>query len=237
MKSILEQIKNILVLTIAVRGVEFLEKSFDLLGEYLELTQTYTNFTFCIVAGHPAYEDSIDTQTSSIKSFHKFFKRIREITDIPLFLGAENLSSDTINRLCNKYNPIMPFLLHGDKRAVRENRIQSPFAVYSPLIHTIPHEQAIQAVMGYLLRRRTTQQQLIREGLSSSEILPEWDNLSKPIKRILHHSFDQYVLNSSNFRSRIKIFSRQGAQLIVGHPIVSENFNDLTERFKFEIEI
>ncbi len=224
-----------MVLTIAVRGVEFLEESIDLLGEYLELTQTYENFTFCVVAGHPAYKNSIDTHISSIKAFDTVFKRIRETTDIPLFLGAENLSSNTINQLCDKYIPIIPFLLHGDKRAIQKNGINSTFAVYSPIAHTISHTQAIQAVISYLLRRKTTQKLLIREGLSYSEISPEWDKLSQQVKHILEHSYDRYVLNSRNLW-RTKIFARQGAQLIVGHPIISRDFIGLTKRFRYEIE-
>ncbi|MFX1537006.1 MAG: hypothetical protein ACFFDI_22550, partial [Promethearchaeota archaeon] len=235
-KTILERIENNLVITIAARGVELLERSVDLLGEYLDLIHLYQNFTFCIVAGHPTYKDSVDTRVPSIQALNNVFIRIREVTDIPVFLGAENLSSKTINQLCEKYKPVIPFLLHGDKRAIQKNGINSTIAVYSPIAHMISQKEAIQAASSYLLRRKTTQKLLNAKGLSFTEIPLEWDKISLLAKRILEQSFDQYVLNSNNFQKRTKKFTKQGAQLIVGHPITSGHYSDLIEGFRLNYE-
>lgn len=210
-------------------------RSFDLLKKYLELTSTYQNLTFCIVAGHPVYKDSIDTSISSFQAFEEVFTKIREKTNIPVFLGAENLSSRIINLLCKKYDPVIPFLLHGDKRAIQKNGIYSKFAIYSPIVTTRSRKEAIQATMSYLLRRKATQKLLKHENLSYSEILLTWDEIPLSVKRILEQTFDQYILSLTNIQKKTKNFARQGARLIVGHPITARNPNHLTEEFQFNI--
>ncbi|MFW9903440.1 MAG: hypothetical protein ACFFFH_03845 [Candidatus Thorarchaeota archaeon] len=237
MKTILEKIKYNFILTIAVRGVALLEKSFDLLKKYLELTTVYQNFTFCIVAGHPAYKDSFDTCIPLIQAFESVFRQIREKTNIPVFLGAENLSSSTINLLCEKYPPVIPFLLYGDKRVFQKNGINSKFAIYSPIVKATSQKEAIQSTLSYLLRRKATQELLKSENLSFSEIpLESWDKITLPTKRILEQSFDQYILSSSNLKKKIKTFTKQGVRMIVGHPIAARNTNHLIEEFKFNTE-
>ncbi|MFX1507346.1 MAG: hypothetical protein ACFFDC_14785 [Promethearchaeota archaeon] len=127
-------------------------------------------------------------------------------------------------------------MLHGDKRTIQKNGINSRFAIYSPITNSISQKEEIQGTLSYLLRRKDTQKLLERENLSCSEIPLTWDKIQLPAKRILEQSFNQYVLSSNNLKKKTKIFAKQGAQLIVGHPITARNINNLTEDFKFSIE-
>ena len=102
--------------------------------------------------------------------------------------------------LCEKYDPVIPFLLHEDKRAIQKNGIYSKFAIYSSIVNTISRKEVIQATMSYLLRRKATQELLKHENLSYSEIPLSWDELPLPVKHILKLTFDQYILSLNNIQ-------------------------------------
>ena len=235
LETIIEQIRHFLVFTIAVRGGEFHFQRKHLLENYLRLARKYSNLLFCIVAGHPAYP-SVDTNLSSINGFHNILTRIRNKNSSVLFLGIENLSTSSVQKISHQYRPIIPFILHGDSRAVRSNIFPPPLAVYSPLAHSIPDEEAIKSLLGYLLRRKATQQALKNKGyyLSTPPINKEfWPELLPEIQTILRSSFHNFVLTSQNFHSRMRVFLKNGVQLVVGNPAIPEHFFDLIRSFKF----
>lgn len=235
LETIIKQIRHFLVFTIAVRSSEFHFQRKHLLENYLRLAMKYPNLLLCIVAGHPAYP-SVDTKIPSIKGFHNVFTRIRNKYSSVLFLGIENLSSSSVQKLSQQYRPIIPFILHGDSRAVCSNIFSSPLAVYSPLAHSIPDEEAIKSLLGYLLRRKATQQALKKKGyyLSTPPINKElWPELLPEIQTILQSSFHKFVLTSQNFHSRMRDFLQNGVQLVVGNPAIPEHFFDLIRSFKF----
>ncbi|MFX1506214.1 MAG: hypothetical protein ACFFDC_08860 [Promethearchaeota archaeon] len=232
LKQIIEQVHHYLVFTIAVRGCEFHFQRKFLLENYLRIAKVNSHLLFCIVAGHPIYP-SIDTQLSSIKAFHNVFTRIRGKISSVLFLGVENVASNEIQSLCQQYNPIVPFILHGDSRIVL-NEFRPPIAVYSPLAHTIPDEEAIKSLIGYLIRRKATQQALKKKGydlvipLMNKEL---WNELIPEIQSIFRSSFDRFVLTSQNFHSRIHVFIKNGVRLLVGNPAIYEISFELIQRF------
>ncbi len=234
LETIIEQVCHNLVFTIAVRGYEFHFQRKFLLENYLRLTRKYPNLLFCVVAGHPTYS-SIETRLSVIKAFHNVFTRIRSKNSSLLFLGIENVSSEIVNMLKQEYYPIMPFILHGDPRAICSNEILPPFAVYSPLAHSVPDEMAIKSLLGYLLRRKMTQEALKKKGFCFftppmdkqlfNELIPE-------IQSILWSSFDKFVLTSQNIQNRTETFIQNGVQLIVGNPAIPEQLFKLIRSFK-----
>jgi hypothetical protein len=201
----------------------------------LRIARKYPNLLFCIVAGHPAYP-SVDTKLPSINGFHNVLTRIRNKSSSVLFLGIENLTSSLVQELSQQYRPIIPLLLHGDSRAVHSNIFLPPLAVYSPLTHSIPDEEAIKSLLGYLLRRKVTQQALKKKGyyLLTPPINKElWLELIPEIQAILRSSFHKFVLTSQNYHSRIRAFLQNGVQLVVGNPAVPEHFFDLIRSFEF----
>ncbi|MFX1284949.1 MAG: hypothetical protein ACFFB5_14910 [Promethearchaeota archaeon] len=234
LETIIEQVHHNLVFTIAVRGCEFHFQRKFLLENYIRLTRKYSNLLFCVVAGHPAYS-SIETRLPVIKAFHNVFTRIRSKQSSLLFLGIENVTSDLVNILKQEYYPIMPLILHGDPRVICTTKILPPFAVYSPLAHSVPDEVAIKSLLGYLLRRKITQEALKKKGFCFltppmnkqlfNELIPE-------IQSILWSSFDRFVLTSQNIRNRTETFIQNGVQLIVGNPAIPGQLFELIRSFK-----
>ncbi|MFX0052582.1 MAG: hypothetical protein ACFE8U_14970 [Candidatus Hermodarchaeota archaeon] len=220
--------------TISVRSAEFHITKKYLLENYLRLSHSYPKLAFCIVAGHPAYP-SVDTQIPTIKAFHYVFSRIRNKSDTPLFLGVENLSSKLITQLISKYGYIVPFLLHGDPRAIQSKILKPPLAVYSPITHIVRDEVALKLLTSYLLRRRATQLDLAKRGFFPSirSIPAKWEEISPSVKDILGANFQKFVLTSQNFHSRIRAFSDNGVQLIVASPVIPERYFDLVKSFQF----
>jgi hypothetical protein len=232
-EQVLGQINHYLVFTIAVRGCEFHFQRKFLLENYLRLSRVNPHLLFCIVAGHPIYP-SIDTQLSSIKAFHNVLARIRGKNSSLIFLGAENIASNEIQSLCQQYTPIMPFLLHGDPRIVLKEFLP-PLAVYSPLAHIIPDEEAIKSLLGYLIRRKATQQALKEKGYNL--VIPPmnkelWNELIPEIQSIMLSSFDRFVLTSQNFQTRLQEFIKNGVRLLVGNPAIPEISFKLIQHFR-----
>ena len=232
LEKITAQIQHYLVFTIAVRGGEFHFHRKFLLENYLRVARMNHHLLFSIVAGHPIYP-SIDTQLSSIKAFHNIFTRIREKYSSVLFLGVENVPLSTIQILCQQYTPLFPFILQGDPRFISD-KFSPPFAVYSPLAHTIPVEEAIKFQLGYLIRRKATQQALKKKGYNL--VIPPmnsqlWNELIPEIQSILRSSFDRFALTSQNFQMRIQEFIQKGVRLLVGYPAIPEIKFDLIQRF------
>lgn len=232
-KDILQQTSNYLVLTVSVRSAEFHFNRKFLLENYLRLTRSYHNLAFCVVAGHPAYP-SVDSQIPVEKAFHYVLSRIRRITSTPLFLGTENLSSNLVIRLIQEYGYILPFLLHGDPRAIHTKLLKPPLAVYSPLTHLVSNEVAVKLLIEYLLRRRSTQLALTKKGyFPSIRVTPvKWEELSPGVKKILKSNLQKFVLNSNNFFSRIQEFLNNGVQLIVGNPVIPHLYFDHIKDFQ-----
>lgn len=226
---ILEQTKNEIVFTIAARDKKFSKKK-DFLAKYLKLIHCFSHLTFCVVAGHPAYS-SIDVQVPVGQAIDTVLAQIRNKTDKTLFFGVENLSSRFVRQIRKTYNSIIPFLLHGDSRAIYTNGILPPFAVYSPISLTAPDEEVMKKISGYLLRRKSTQKALLHKGYQPVMLSNQWEKLTPDVQSILRQSFHYHVLNSKNFHSRIQVFIQQGAQLIVGNPVVPQYFNDLVKGF------
>jgi hypothetical protein len=233
MKDVLEQTRNYLVLTVSVRSAEFHFNRKFLLENYLRLTRSYHHLAFCVVAGHPAYP-SVDSQIPVIKAFHYVLSRIRRKTSTPLFLGTENISSNFIIKLIREYNYILPFILHGDPRAIHAKLLKPPLAVYSPLTHLVSNEEAIKLLIEYLLRRRSTQLSLTKKGyFPSIRTTPaKWEELSPGVKKILKSNLQNSVLNSHNFISRIQEFLNNGVQLIVANPVIPHRYFDHVKNFQ-----
>jgi len=231
--QVLEQIRHYLVFTIAVRGSEFHFQRKYLLENYLRIARIWPHLLFCIVAGHPSYP-SIDTKLPSIKAFHNIFTRIREKSSSVLFLGVENIALSNIQNLCQLYSPLIPFILQGDSR-LTSNKFQPPLAVYSPLAHTIPAEEAIKSQLGYLIRRKATQQALKKGGYNL--VIPPmnnqlWNELIPEIQSVLRSSFDRFVLTSQNLQIRIQEFIQKGVRLLVGYPAIPEISFELIQFFR-----
>jgi hypothetical protein len=196
--------------------------------------QSFSNLAFCIVAGHSAYP-SVDPRIPIIKAFHYVFSRIRKKTDTPLFLGAENISSSLIDKFIKKYEFIVPFLLHGDPRALYSGKLNPPYAIYSPITNIIPDDEAIKLLTGYLLRRKAIQRELAAKGCFPTIRPAKWEEISPIVQRILKTNFQKYVLTSQNYKSRIQTFYRNGVQLIVANPIIPGRYFDLIRGFKINL--
>lgn len=235
LETLIEQIRHFLVFIIAVRSCEFHFQRKYLLENYLRLARKFSNLLFCVVAGHPVYP-SVNTELPSFQAFHNIFTRLRNRSSSVVFLGVENLSSRFVRGLSQKYKPVIPFLLHGDPRAVHSSGIFPPLAVYSPLAHSVPDEEAIKPLLGYLLRRKATQQALKKKGycfLTPPMTNNCWTDLLPDIKTILRFNFQKFVLTSQNFHSRTSAFIQNGVKLIVGNPVIPEHFFELVRSFKF----
>ncbi|MHA2074696.1 MAG: hypothetical protein ACW97X_08765 [Candidatus Hodarchaeales archaeon] len=138
-----------------------------------------------------------------------------------------------VQQICIQYESIIPFLLHGDNRMFISQELNPPFAVYSPLTNTIPDEEAIPKVIGYLYRRKETRQALARRNYFLFPPI-NWNDLVPEVQTILYVSFQKHVLTQQNYKSRINLFGQNGVQLVIGYPAIPDHFINLVKRFKIE---
>ncbi|MFW9993752.1 MAG: hypothetical protein ACFFD4_17030 [Candidatus Odinarchaeota archaeon] len=218
--SLLDELNNHLVLTIAVRGSEFYRNG-HLLSKYTGMMEKYDDLTFCIVAGHSAYR-SIDKKIPVLEGFEKFLSKIRKKdSKRPVFLGAENLSSSVITRLNEKYGGTIPFILNGDERLLKINGLPRPRAVYSPLTITAGKQRATEVLFRYLLRRKYTRDELARIDLRI-DCASDPSELAGRSLEILYECLDRFALTGENFDRRVQQFIGNDIKFLIGNPVIPE---------------
>ncbi len=230
LEQILSQMKNLLVFTIAVRGREFHFSRKYLFENYLRLKRRFRNLVFCLVAGNTYYR-SIDLQIPVINAFNNLLTRMRRKSSASVFIGAEGLSTQIICEFEFQYGPIIPFLLHGDPRAILSDSLPVPLSVYSPIVFNVSEEEAIKPLLGYLLRRKDTRARIANQRFILCAPPFKWEDIIPEIQTILLFSFNQCVLTSTNLNSRINAFFKNNIRLIVGYPAISSQMFELIRDF------
>lgn len=232
-KELLHQINNTLVLTIAVRALEFQNGS-DLWRSYLNIITDNSNISLNIVAGHSAY--NIDQTVSVKEALHKFLSQVRERTDRPVFLGIENLPVKIIKEICQLYSPVIPFALNGDDRLKNgfSKKIGVPLAIYAPMtLDTKQLEENIDELLPYLLRRKIIQNRLNSTKKGRKELRSaSWTGLTQEGQMIVKNSLNELIIVGSSLDDNLLQFKSQNVKIIVGYPAISSIINQQIEEFK-----
>ncbi len=233
-ESLLRKLNNSLVLTIAVRAVEFQNGS-DLWRSYLNLFADNPNMGLNIVAGHPAY--NIDQSISLKETLGKYFTEIRKRTDRPIFFGIDNISSKLVRKICQRFSPIIPFGLHGDKRLLNgfsKELEHCTLAIYTPLaIASQKDEDDLDELLPYLLRRRSIKKQLLRiKKTSAGRIKSSQSTSSEEVQKVIRDNLGDFILTDSNIEEKMVEFSSHNIKLLVGYPAISSIRDQQIEEFK-----
>ncbi len=232
-RELVLQLKNNLVLTVAVRALEF-QNGTDLWRSYLDLLDDCSNLSLNIVAGHPAYNLN---QTVLLKTaFQKFFSQIRKRTNRPIFFGIDNISSSLIKNVCQQYSPIIPFGLNGDarlKNGFSKDYENYSLAVYAPLATTIQKiDSSLDELLPYLLRRKSIQDQLrCTEEWNPEQSYTSWSTAPEKVQKVIKKNLNDYILTDSNIETKISEYKSQNIKLVVGYPSISSISDQQIEEF------
>jgi hypothetical protein len=225
--GLLEPLQHQFVLTVAARTAQFYQQD-ELLASYLRELLRFPQFTLAVVPGHPSYDD-VNVQIPVLESMSRLLAQIRHGTSRPVFIGIENLPSSIVHCLLTRHHNLIPFLLHGDSRAVAVSKLgNSPLAVYSPLAVSIAPEEALGLLFGYLLRRKYTQDSLRRKGIAFDDWC-SWNDCPAEAFPILEKSLDRFVLTSTNIDTRITAFLDNQVKWIIGNPVATDRLKELDE--------
>lgn len=217
-----------LIVTLAARGREFSQDP-ALISKYAVLAEQYSQLGICVVAGHPAYP-SVERSLSSQKML-RMIRKLRKITSVPLFLGTEKLPRKFAASLVKKFS-LIPFLLKsetlsqeiaGYRNILPDNR---HYAVYSPMALVDDVSTILKKLVGYILRRDTTIQQLQKNHIQPEEVkrkIEVGSELSKDTKAILSSRLRELAIFGSNMNQQLNHLYQLGATIIVGFPSVYEN--------------
>jgi len=234
---ILNQIKNTLILTVAIRAKEFQEEEKKWKG-YLKLFLKYDHLSFCLVPGHEAYE--IDKKISTRRAFHQFFTDLKREHDKLIFMGIENLSSQFVKLILSMYDGVLPILLNGDKRLLKKqiqnSSLGNRLVIYSPFITGITKYSTImEKSTQYLFRRKYTRELLANisnwQDLISGR---EWNDFPSEIRDILKKSLDRFVLTDLNMQRHLFAFKDHNVRLVIEFGYV---FNLIKDENPQKVEI
>lgn len=226
-----------LIITLAARARELSYNSI-LLSEYALLAEEYSQLGICVVAGHPAYS-SVDGSLSSQMGLLRMTRALREMTSAPLFLGTEKLPRSYAAALAKNYS-LIPFLLKSetlprDIAGYRTNLPNNgPCAVYSPMALVDDASIILKKLIGYILRRDTTIQQLRKNNIQPEEVkgvIEEGGTLSKAVERLLCSRLRELAIFGSSITQQLHQLCHWGASIIVGFPCIQENIFDTISRF------
>ncbi|MHA2156477.1 MAG: DUF7388 family protein [Candidatus Hodarchaeales archaeon] len=232
-KDLLHQFNHTLVLTVAVRALEF-QNGDGLWRSYLDILADNSNVSVNLVAGHSAY--NIDRNVSAKIALRKYIAHTRERTDRPIFLGVDNLSSTFVKSICQSYSGVIPFALNGDFRLMNgfSNSKKCPLAIYTPLtIKARQDEETYNDVFPYLMRRKTIQQRLKAANILEEELkISSWSNLSQKAQTIIKDSLNELIITDANLNEKVKHFRSCNVRILVGYPAISSIKNQQIEGFK-----
>jgi hypothetical protein len=233
-KRLLRELNNSLVLTIAVRAIEFQNGS-DLWRYYLDLFVKDPKLGLNIVAGHPAY--NIDKSLSVEEAIETFFADIRKRTNRSIFFGIDNISSKFIRKICQRFSPVILFGLNGDARLMNgfSRKLEHcTLAMYTPLaIASQKVENDINDLLPYLLRRRRIKQQL--ENIEETEIekiSSTWSNSSEEVQKVIRDNLGRFILTNANLEEKMSEIKAHNIKLLVGYPAISSIRDQQIEEFK-----
>ncbi len=223
--SLLKILDNKLVLTIAVRGLEF-HKRGNLLANYLRLALEWDNLRFCFVPGHPAYH-SIDKSILVEENLHRFIEATRDFTRSEIFFGVENVPLSVIRRVWNRHENVVPFVLNGDHRLSRITKNNDNMALYSPFTTNSNLYNVAERMRGYLLRRQWTLKMLEKNGIEPSGVVREkhWMSLTQDVKKLLLLALDHFTLTDFNLQDRLLEFVRHQIKYLVLYPITLDDLS------------
>ncbi len=199
------------------------------LKEFIEISESFTNMGFCLVAGNSAYLNEVE-KSKSVFGIVDLSKYISDNASngLDVFIGAENCINPTIAILRRfaagngyKHNYI-PFILKSETSVDelqiinRKFNTGTTFALYTPYLFTNSNNGITKRLCEYILRRKKVQGELGLTHNNCSELttLNELDSKSILLKNYadklsLHGDFDAIT-------NEIAALYKSGFSYIVG---------------------
>ena len=199
------------------------------LSEFVELSESFDNLGFCLVAGNSAYLNEVEKSKNAF-GIVDLSQYISDNTSkgLDIFIGSENCINPTVAILRRfgagngyKHNYI-PFILKSEK-SVDEIRVINrkfdngvSFALYTPYLYTNSNNGITNKLCEYILRRKRVQDELGLTHNNCSEITKLKESDRKNIllrnyadKLSLHGDFDAIT-------NEIAALNKSGFSYIVG---------------------
>ena len=162
-----------IIVTVAARADRFgIHTAHSELDDFIELSESFTNLGFCLVAGNSAYLNEAEKSKSvfEIVDLSQYIS-YRSNNNLDIFIGTESCMNPTLAVLQNfsengyKHNYI-PFVLKSET-SVKEAEIirnqferEFNFALYAPYLYTNSEYGITKKLCEYVLRRKKSQYEL-----------------------------------------------------------------------------
>ncbi|MFX1465667.1 MAG: hypothetical protein ACFFA5_04265 [Promethearchaeota archaeon] len=172
-----------IIVTVAARADRFgIRTAHSDLDDFIELSESFTNLGFCLVAGNSAYLNEVEKSKSvfEIVNLGQYISD-RSSNSLDIFVGTENCINPTLAILQNfsengykhKY---IPFVLKSET-SVKEAEIirnkfsrEFNFALYAPYLYTNSENAITKKLCEYILRRKKAQCDLGLTPLNCDEL-------------------------------------------------------------------
>jgi len=218
-----------IVVTVAARADRFgIRTAHSDLDDFIELSESFTNLGFCLVAGNSAYLNEVEKSKSvfEIVDLSQYISD-RTSNSLDIFIGTESCINPTLAILQNfsengyKYKYI-PFVLKSET-SVKEAEIirnqfnrELNFALYAPYLYTNSENGITKKLCEYILRRKKAQCDLGLTHLNCDELtkLEKSDD-----KRNLLRNYAENLSLYGDFKTisnEITTLRKNGFNIIVG---------------------
>ena len=173
-----------IILTLAARadrfGIHTVRSDLD---DFIELSESFSNLGFCLVAGNSAYLNEVEKSKSvfEIVGLNRYISD-RTSNKLEIFIGTESCMNPTLailqNFSVNGYkHKYIPFVLKSET-SVKEAEIirnqfnrEFNFALYAPYLYTNSENGITKKLCEYILRRKKAQCELGLTHMNCDELM------------------------------------------------------------------
>ncbi len=217
-----------IIVTMAARADRFdVHTAHTDLNDFIELSESFDNLGFCLVAGNSAYLSDFEKtkQVSEVVELSRYISD-RNSNSQEIFIGTEKCMNPTLTILQHlaeeqgykhKY---IPFLLKSEAAAAEIQMIKQQvtskftFALYAPYLYTNSNNGITQKLYEYIIRRKGVNGEL---GIKNGDI-PAFDELDIMKKALLRNYAEKLSLygDFSTISNEITNLRRTGFEIVVG---------------------
>jgi hypothetical protein len=217
-----------IIVTMAARAGRFdIHTAHSDLDGFIELSESFDNVGFCLVAGNSAYLNNFEKSkhVSEVVELSRYISD-RNSNSLDIFIGTESCMNSTLTILRNlaieqgyKHRYI-PFLLKSETSVEEVEMIKHQFnkeftfALYTPYLYTNSNNGVTRKLYEYIIRRKRVKGEL---RIKNREI-PAFDELDLMTKTVLRSYAEKFSLygDFSTISNEITNLRKTGFDIFVG---------------------
>ena len=217
-----------IIVTMAARADRFdVHKTHSDLNDFIELSESFDNLGFCLVAGNSAYLSDFE-KTKKVSEVVELCSAISDnaSNSLDIFIGTEKCMNPTLTILQHLAeeqgykHKFMPFLLKSEASVAEIQMIKQhvnskfTFALYAPYLYTNSNNGITRKLYEYIIRRKEANGEL---GIKNGDT-PAFDELDVMKKALLRNYAEKLSLygDFSTISNEITNLQKTGFDIIVG---------------------